>query len=372
MLHASVDPQRLSGRRAGRGGGAGADSGQPGALPVCSRPARCYFAWALLLGVGQLACAVSFFVRLSEQSARRLLLASLIYLPAADGAARAGAVGLSFERSANETFFFAVIRKAVTQLWPKHLTMPLRITPRRSSSGTDARTAAISSGPAASQRQADHVAVPVDRDHVLRRPDRHVHRAALRRPDLARAARRAPERADRRVQHVRADLLQRDHRAGAWKRPGPTRPAPAKGWMLVTLRAGQRVPGREAVRVQRQVLARHLSLEAAQPDLRKGRSELRRRRAAAARSARIAAQGRRSRPEATSWKRPSRPTTIRRSRKCARRLAVVDRTEGRTSSRPRQAAAKDPDAVERRAALDELAERHHAAAHSARRARGAG
>lgn len=41
-----------------------------------------YFAWAVGLGVAQLACAVSFFFQLTDQSARRLLLASLVYLPA--------------------------------------------------------------------------------------------------------------------------------------------------------------------------------------------------------------------------------------------------------------------------------------------------
>jgi len=40
-----------------------------------------YFGWALLLGVGQLACAITFFYRLDDPSARRLLHASLIYLP---------------------------------------------------------------------------------------------------------------------------------------------------------------------------------------------------------------------------------------------------------------------------------------------------
>lgn len=40
-----------------------------------------YFGWAVLLGVGQLACAISFFWRLDETSARRLLRASLVYLP---------------------------------------------------------------------------------------------------------------------------------------------------------------------------------------------------------------------------------------------------------------------------------------------------
>ena len=44
-----------------------------------------YFAWALLLGLGQLACAVGFFLQLNDQAARRLLLASLIYLPAIMG-----------------------------------------------------------------------------------------------------------------------------------------------------------------------------------------------------------------------------------------------------------------------------------------------
>jgi protoheme IX farnesyltransferase len=41
-----------------------------------------YFAWALVLGVGQLACAAAFCWRLDETSARRLLRASLVYLPA--------------------------------------------------------------------------------------------------------------------------------------------------------------------------------------------------------------------------------------------------------------------------------------------------
>ena len=40
-----------------------------------------YFGWAVLLGIGQLACAISFFWRLDETSARRLLRASLVYLP---------------------------------------------------------------------------------------------------------------------------------------------------------------------------------------------------------------------------------------------------------------------------------------------------
>jgi heme o synthase len=41
-----------------------------------------YFGWALVLGLGQLACAVAFLWRLDEISARRLLRASLVYLPA--------------------------------------------------------------------------------------------------------------------------------------------------------------------------------------------------------------------------------------------------------------------------------------------------
>ena len=52
-------------------------------VPCLLQPAgEIYFAWSLLLGLGQLACAVSFFVQLSDRAARRLLLASLVYLPA--------------------------------------------------------------------------------------------------------------------------------------------------------------------------------------------------------------------------------------------------------------------------------------------------
>lgn len=40
-----------------------------------------YFAWALLLGSLQLACAIRFMTRLDETSARTLLRASVIYLP---------------------------------------------------------------------------------------------------------------------------------------------------------------------------------------------------------------------------------------------------------------------------------------------------
>ncbi len=41
-----------------------------------------YFSWALVLGLAQLACAAMFLVRLDESSARWLLRASLVYLPA--------------------------------------------------------------------------------------------------------------------------------------------------------------------------------------------------------------------------------------------------------------------------------------------------
>jgi protoheme IX farnesyltransferase len=55
-------------------------------VPCLLQPAgEIYFAWSLLLGLGQLACAVSFFVQLSDRSARRLLLSSLVYLPAMMG-----------------------------------------------------------------------------------------------------------------------------------------------------------------------------------------------------------------------------------------------------------------------------------------------
>jgi hypothetical protein len=40
-----------------------------------------YCAWALALSAGQFLCAVLFFLRLDEISARRLLRASLVYLP---------------------------------------------------------------------------------------------------------------------------------------------------------------------------------------------------------------------------------------------------------------------------------------------------
>lgn len=55
-------------------------------VPGLLQPAgEVYSAWALVLGLGQLAAAISFFVQLSDSSARRLLLASLVYLPAIMG-----------------------------------------------------------------------------------------------------------------------------------------------------------------------------------------------------------------------------------------------------------------------------------------------
>ena len=76
-----VDP---SGRRAG----AQAVVSALALVPVSLLPAvlglagGVYFGWALVLGVGQLLCAMVFLLRLDELSARRLLRASLVYLPA--------------------------------------------------------------------------------------------------------------------------------------------------------------------------------------------------------------------------------------------------------------------------------------------------
>jgi protoheme IX farnesyltransferase len=51
-------------------------------VPYLSDPAGgVYFAWAIVLGSAQLVCAVCFFFQLTDQAARRLLWASLIYLP---------------------------------------------------------------------------------------------------------------------------------------------------------------------------------------------------------------------------------------------------------------------------------------------------
>jgi protoheme IX farnesyltransferase len=55
-------------------------------VPCLTLPSGSIFLlWAIVLGVGQLLCAVAFFVQKSDTSARRLLLASLIYLPAMMG-----------------------------------------------------------------------------------------------------------------------------------------------------------------------------------------------------------------------------------------------------------------------------------------------
>jgi heme O synthase-like polyprenyltransferase len=52
----------------------------PGLAPESASPAV-YCTWTLLLGSGQLAAASLFLFRRNEASARRLLRASLLYLP---------------------------------------------------------------------------------------------------------------------------------------------------------------------------------------------------------------------------------------------------------------------------------------------------
>ncbi len=76
-----IDP---SGLRAGRQAVLAASALVPVTLvPVLvSYATPMYGALALSIGIGQLACAGSFFRRLDETSARRLLRASLLYLPA--------------------------------------------------------------------------------------------------------------------------------------------------------------------------------------------------------------------------------------------------------------------------------------------------
>ncbi len=55
-------------------------------VPCLAQPASGFLlAWALVLGVAQFACAVFFFAQLSDSAARRLLWASLVYLPAMMG-----------------------------------------------------------------------------------------------------------------------------------------------------------------------------------------------------------------------------------------------------------------------------------------------
>jgi protoheme IX farnesyltransferase len=84
QMLSTVDP---SGFRAGAQAAVSALALIPVSLVPCLlQPAgEVYFAWALVLGVAQLVCAMWFFVRMSEHSARRLLLASLMYLPAMMG-----------------------------------------------------------------------------------------------------------------------------------------------------------------------------------------------------------------------------------------------------------------------------------------------
>jgi protoheme IX farnesyltransferase len=84
LMLSTVDP---SGLRAGAQAALSALVLIPVSLVPClSQPAgEVYFAWAVVLGSAQLACAVLFFLQLSEHSARRLLLASLVYLPAMMG-----------------------------------------------------------------------------------------------------------------------------------------------------------------------------------------------------------------------------------------------------------------------------------------------
>jgi heme o synthase len=55
-------------------------------VPCLSQPAGMFLvAWAMALGLAQLLCAACFLVQRSELAARRLLLASLVYLPAMMG-----------------------------------------------------------------------------------------------------------------------------------------------------------------------------------------------------------------------------------------------------------------------------------------------
>jgi heme o synthase len=79
-----VDP---SGHRAGGQAIVGALALIPISLvPYLVQPApELYVALTVLLGLGQLACAIGFFAYRSDLAARRLLLASLIYLPAMMG-----------------------------------------------------------------------------------------------------------------------------------------------------------------------------------------------------------------------------------------------------------------------------------------------
>ena len=155
--------------------------------------------------------------------------------------------------------------------------------------------------------------------------------------------------------------------------------AKAKGYILLTFLLGQRVPGRQGVRVSAEVFARHLPAAAARPGLRQGRHPLRRRRPqAAGRAANrssptrrrsrcrqvvddLSRNGRRGRdlPFATSpirrkaasrswswplrfirrttttrWRMPRRPAPCPKGRPCAGRISA----SGRTMRRSRRSA----------------------------------
>ena len=159
---------------------AGAGAGQPGAGAVRTPARRCGLLrlGVGLLGIGQLALAVRFVPGGATSPARRLLRASLVYLPVAAGVADACAVGCDR---------IVWIAQNVSDM-SEHCTRVITITI------TDTATCKLEYQPALPIPNGKllPVAVPVDGNHVLRRADRHVHRAAVRgRRNLARAARRA-------------------------------------------------------------------------------------------------------------------------------------------------------------------------------------
>jgi heme O synthase-like polyprenyltransferase len=52
-------------------------------VPFLSQPAGSFLlVWALVLGIGQLVCAIFFYLQKYDPAARRLHMASLLYLPA--------------------------------------------------------------------------------------------------------------------------------------------------------------------------------------------------------------------------------------------------------------------------------------------------
>ena len=142
-------------------------------LPAVLRPGRRRFTspGRLLLGAGPVALPLSFLRRLDEASARRLLRASLVYLP------RCLLVPVDVAQR------FVKRRTRSREFTRESRSMP----PAHADHGHGHGAIKLQYQPAlaAAQRQADHVAVPVDGDHVLRRADRHVHRDPLRRADLA-------------------------------------------------------------------------------------------------------------------------------------------------------------------------------------------